>query len=419
MAPSSLFGGAGLGTPWVRNAVAVVGGMFATFCGFSFFVPFLALHLQDLGLSPAESAAWVGYIGFVQGVGFATSAPLWGMLADRVGRKPMVVRAMAASSAGMLLLPVFDSALAVLLIILGRGLLAGPGTAAVALVSAVTPRDRLAMVLGWIDAAQVLGISLGLAAGGMLAATIGIQKTFVAGGCFGMLGALLVLLMAREDFVRPQKFQAPSGRNRLRRVGGALAQARATLNPTIVFAFLLSSGVWMSQQGTGYIMPLRVQEIASPDQVPLFTGLAASVFAATMFGGVLLASRLAGRWGYRQVLFAGLIGTTVLFLPQGLAGELWPFMLARALQGFCTGLVMPLGRALIAFASDRSDRGTVYGLSGVFGGVGTATGPLLFGTLLTTAIGVGPAFMLGALCFLPALLSLLRRHEINALAARG
>ena len=419
MAPAQRRDRLGLSTPWVRNAVAVVGGMFATFCGFSFFVPFLALHLQDLGLSPTESATWVGYIGFVQGVGFATSAPLWGMLADRVGRKPMVVRAMAASSIGMLVLPFFDSALAVLLIILGRGLLAGPGTAAVALVSAVTPRERLAMVLGWIDAAQVLGISLGLAAGGLLAATIGIQRTFIAGGCFGLLGALLVLLMAREDFVRPQKFRAPPGRNRLRRVGGALAQARATLNPTIVFAFLLSSGVWMSQQGTGYILPLRVQEIASPDQVELFTGLAASVFAATMFGGVLLAARLARRWGYRQVLFVGLIGTTALFLPQGFAGELWPFMLARAAQGFCTGLVMPLGRALIAFASERSDRGTVYGLSGVFGGAGTATGPLLFGTLLTATIGVGPAFMLGALCFLPALLSLLRRGEINALAARG
>ncbi len=403
----------------MRNALAVVGGMFATFCGFSFFVPFLALHLQDLGLTPSESAAWAGYTGFAQGLAFAISAPLWGMLADRVGRKPMVVRAMAASSVGILLIPFFDSALAVLLIILGRGLLAGPGTAAVALVSAVTPRDRLAMVLGWIDAAQVLGISLGLAAGGLLAAVIGIQRTFVAGGCFGLLGALLVLLVAREQFVRPQKLRAPAGQGLVRRLGGGMAQARATLNPTIVFAFLLSMGLWMSQQGVGFIMPLRVQEFAEPERVALFTGLAASVFAAAMFGGVLVAARLARRCGYRQTLFVGIIGTALLFVPQGLSDELWPFLLARALQGFCAGLVAPLGRALIAFASDQADRGTVYGLSGLFAGTGTAFGPLLFGSVLTTTIGVGPAFVLGSVCFLPALVTLLRRNEINALAARG
>ena len=404
---------------WLRNALAVVGGMFFTFSGFSFFVPFLALHLQDLGLSARESAQWAGYTGFVQGVGFAVSAPLWGMLADRIGRKPMVVRAMAASAIGLLLIPFVDSALAVLLIILIRGFVAGPGTAAVALVSAVTPRHRLAMVVGWIDAAQVLGVSFGLAAGGLLASAIGIQRTFIAGGCFGLLGALLVLLVARERFVRPQKLRAPAGQGLLRRLVGGMAQARATLNPTIIFAFLLSLGIWMSHQGIGLILPLRVQEIAKPDQVALYTGVAASIFAAAMFGGVLLAARLARICGYRQILFAAIIAVTVLFIPQGLTGELWPFLLARALQGFAAGLVMPLGRALIAFASDPADRGTVYGLSGAFSGFGTAIGPLLFGTLLTTTIGVGPAFVVGSLCLLPAFLALLRRGEINALAARG
>ncbi len=393
--------------------------MFATYCGLSFFIPFLALHLQNLGLSPSESATWAGYTGFAQGLTFAVSAPFWGMLGDRIGRKPMAVRGIAFSALGILLIPFFDSALAVFLIISARGLLAGPGSPAIALVAAETPSNRLAMVVGWIDAAQVLGSVMGLAAGGFLAAAIGIQNTFLVGGVFGLAGALLVLLLARERFVRQEQYRAPSGQSLLRRLGGSLAQARATVNPTVMFAFLLSGGLWMTHLGIGYIIPLRVQEMAVPGQVPLFTGLAASIFAATMFGGVLLAPRLARRWGYRQILFAGTIGTVVLFLPQGFTEGLGLLLLARALQGFCAGLITPLGRTLIAFASDRADRGTVYGLWGVFYGGGAAMGPLVFGSLLTPWLGVGPAIALMAVCLVPALVSLLRRGEINSLVARS
>ena len=410
---------ADLRTAWMRTALALVGGMFATYANLSFFMPFLVLYLQEIGLSPGESATWAGYIGFIQGLAFAVGAPFWGMLGDRIGRKPMAVRGLALSALGTLLVPFVNSAPAVFLIIMGRGLLAGPGSAAIALVASVTPRHRLAMVVGWIDAAQVLGSVVGLAAGGLLAVAFGIRNAFVVGGVFGLLGALLVLLFATERFVRPPKIAAPAGMSPVRQLIGGARRARATVNPTAMFAFMLSGGFWMANLGINYIIPLRIQELADSAQVPLYTGLATSIFAATMFAGVLLASRLADRWGYRQVLFAGILGMVVLFLPQGFGGDLAVFMAARALQGFCAGLITPLGRTLIAFASAPADRGTVYGLSGLFMGGGAAMGPLVFGSLLTPRLGVGTAIALMAVCLVPALLLLLRRREINALAARG
>ncbi len=408
-----------LGETWLRTALAVVGGMFATHANLSFFMPFLVLYLQEIGLTAGESAVWAGYIGFIQGLAFAVGAPFWGMLGDRIGRKPMAVRGIALSALGTLLVPFANSAPIVFLIIMGRGLLAGPGSAALALVSSVTPRRRLATVVGWIDAAQVLGSVIGLAAGGLLAAAIGIRETFLVGGGFGLLGALVVLLFARERFVRPPSLATPTGLSPLQRLAGILARARSTVNPTVLFACLLSGGFWMTNLGINYIIPLRVQEMTDPARVPLFTGLAASIFAATMFAGVVLAARLADRWGYRQVLFVGILGMVVLFLPQGFTGDLALFVAARALQGFCAGLINPLGRTLIALASDPADQGTVYGISGLFMGTGAAMGPLVFGSLFTPWLGVGPAIALMAVCLVPALLSLLRRSEINALAARG
>lgn len=407
-----------LKTAWMRTALALVGGMFATYANLSFFMPFLVLYLQEIGLTPVESASWAGYIGFIQGLAFAVGAPFWGMLGDRIGHKPMAVRGLTLSALGTLLVPFVNSAPAVFAIILFRGLVSGPGSAVFALASATTPRRRLAAVVGWIDAAQVLGSVFGLAAGGFLAAAFGIRNTFVIGGVFGLAGALLVLLFARERFVRPPQLAAPPGVGPLRRLAGSLARARSTVNPTLMFAFLLAGGFWMANLGISYMIPLRIQEIAEPARVPLFTGLATSIFAATMFAGVLLASRLADRWGYRQALFAGILGIVCLYLPQGFTGDLAVMFATRALQGFCAGIITPLGRTLIALASDPADRGTVYGLSGLFMGGGAALGPLLFGSLLTPWLGVGTAIALMSACLLPALLMLLRRGEINALAGR-
>ena len=404
---------------WMKTTLAVVGGMFTAHANLSFFMPFLVLYLQEIGLSPGESAMWAGYIGFIQGLAFAVGAPFWGMLGDRVGRKPMAVRGLALSAIGTMLVPLASSAPMVFLIIMGRGLLAGPGSAAIALVAAVTPRARLAMVVGWIDAAQVLGSVVGLAAGGVLAVAIGIPRTFVVGGVVGLSGALLVLLFARERFVRPPSLSSPGGISLLRRWFGSLGRARATVNPTVLFSALLGGGFWMTNLGISYIIPLRIQELAEADRVPLYTGLAMSIFAAAMFAGVLLAARLADRWGYRRTLFAGILGMTVLFLPQGFTGDIAILLAARALQGFCAGVMTPLGRALIAFASAPADRGTVYGVSGLFMGTGAAMGPLAFGSLFTPWLGVGPAIALMTVALLPVLGLLLRRSEINALAARG
>ncbi len=403
--------------PWARNAAAITTGMFATFFGYSFFVPFLALYYQEFGLTPTESAAWAGFTGLAQGLGFAISAPLWGMLADRIGRKPMVVRAMFASSAGIAVIPFFDSPLAVLLLILGRGFLAGPGTASMALVSAQTPPRQLARVIGWLEGAQVLGLSIGLAIGAVMAALIGISNTFLAGGGLGLLGSVVVLVFVREDFQRPERYQPAVGQGLLQRLGGGLRQARATVNPTIMFSFLLMGGVWMSQQGAGYILPLRIQQLTDPGLVALYAGLIQSAFSVTTFLGVVLAARSGQRLGYRRTFFIGLILVMALYVPQGLSSSLPVIAATRTIQGLFTGLMMPLARALVSFASDPEDRGTVYGLSGVVGGLGTATGPLIISTILVGAIGIGPAIAMVAICFIPAFSSLIFRREIDAIAA--
>ncbi|MGI9048361.1 MAG: MFS transporter, partial [Rubrobacteraceae bacterium] len=67
--------------------------------GFTFVMPFMPLYVQQLGVEDAgHAAAWAGFINGSAGVTMALAAPLWGRLADRVGRKPMLLRATLAAA---------------------------------------------------------------------------------------------------------------------------------------------------------------------------------------------------------------------------------------------------------------------------------------------------------------------------------
>jgi len=78
---------------WRRTYVALAVAMSVTSLDNGFGYPYIPLLLRDLGVSdPAEERIWAGVVFSVIELTFALSAPLWGLLADRIGRKPMVLR---------------------------------------------------------------------------------------------------------------------------------------------------------------------------------------------------------------------------------------------------------------------------------------------------------------------------------------
>jgi DHA1 family tetracycline resistance protein-like MFS transporter len=108
------------------------------------------------------------------------TAPLWGRLSDRIGRRPVLMTSMAGSVVSYLVLAVAPSLLVLFLARIAAGAMAGNIAAAQAYVADVTPPERRAQVMGMIGAAFGLGFILGPAIGGVLAGHDPAAVDFVA-----------------------------------------------------------------------------------------------------------------------------------------------------------------------------------------------------------------------------------------------
>ena len=73
--------------------------------GFSFVLPFFPFYFRALGVQDESGILmWMGWSSAAFGITMAARAPLWGMAADRYGRKVMVVRSMFAGSVILMLM---------------------------------------------------------------------------------------------------------------------------------------------------------------------------------------------------------------------------------------------------------------------------------------------------------------------------
>src|SRR5258706_15734995 len=79
---------------WRRNLYVCLFGVFATGVSMTLLVPFLPIYVERLGVrSPSAIIQWSGVAFSATFFGAAIASPFWGKLADRYGRKPMLIRA--------------------------------------------------------------------------------------------------------------------------------------------------------------------------------------------------------------------------------------------------------------------------------------------------------------------------------------
>ena len=80
---------------WKKNLYVVFFAEMIAITGMAFVIPFLPFYVKKLGITNIEQAArWSGWLMAAPALAMIIVSPIWGSLADRVGRKPMIERAM-------------------------------------------------------------------------------------------------------------------------------------------------------------------------------------------------------------------------------------------------------------------------------------------------------------------------------------
>jgi MFS transporter, DHA1 family, multidrug resistance protein len=283
---------------WRRNLYALWLAQTLTIIGFSLRAPFLPFYIGTLGADTfASQAMWSGVINGGGAAVMAISAPVWGIVADRYGRKPMVLRAMCAGALTIGLMSLATSPWHLLGLRFMEGAFSGSVTASMTLVASTTPRERMGFSLGMMQMAVFSGASIGPLFGGLLADQIGFRATFLVASVMLATGALIVLTQVREEFTRPARGGGVDvGQDRTRLSALLLGSAMLAM---IGVMFVLRTASSSIQP----IMPLYVERLAhSASPVATLSGITLGIAGLTSAISAVMLGRLADRIGQRRIL---------------------------------------------------------------------------------------------------------------------
>ncbi|MGQ9684069.1 MAG: MFS transporter [Anaerolineae bacterium] len=387
--------------PWQRNLYTIAIAEMIAILGFSVSNPFLPFYIQELGITRLnEVAFWNGLINSAAPIAMALSSPIWGMIADRHGRKPMLVRAMLGGAVilGLIVLARDVRQVAALKIL--QGAITGTITAATALVATSVPRERCGFALGLLQTAVFVGSSLGPSIGGFIGGAFGYRAAFLGSSLLLIIAGVMVVLLVHERFERPapQVHQA----NPLAEAAGAIIHKRLLL---IMIGLLVMTS--FAGSVTWPVLPLFVQSlVGSAQAASTATGLILGVTAAANAVAAIVVGRSADQWGWRRVLLICLGVGSLVYFPQMLVRGPMALLVLRAIAGFALGAVSPVANAVVAEQAPEGRQGGVFGISTSLNALGSALGPIL-GTWIVTSWSLGGVFpvtgaLLGAVMLMVA-----------------
>jgi DHA1 family multidrug resistance protein-like MFS transporter len=362
-------------------------------CAFSISGPFLPLFIVQLGVHPIAAVdLWAGAVASVNFLLAALFSPMWGALADRVGRKAMVVRSCIAICVFTALMGLSQNVWQLFGARAAMGIFSGFSAASTALVGTAVPEEYLGFSLGWMVTGQLAGGLLGPLLGGLLADRLhDYRQVFFLTSVFALTATLACGLLVRERFVRPAESQ----------VAGSLWSrfSEVARHPQLLPMFVVVMLAQVAAFGVQPIVPLFVRALVGNAG---WLGTAAGASFAVVGLADLLASPFLGkrsdRIGYRRVLLISLAGVACFTIPQAFVPGIWTFIALRFGVGLFLGGVLPTANALIGRMFPRHQRGHVYGVTSSATFLGMFAGPLLGGAV-AARFGFAAVFLtIGALC---------------------
>jgi DHA1 family tetracycline resistance protein-like MFS transporter len=367
--------------------------VFIDLVGFGLVIPLLPYYAQRFTASPLEMTLLFAVYSLMS----MMTAPLWGRLSDRVGRRPVLMASMAASSLAYLGIAFASGLWMVFTARAFAGACAGNIAAAQAYIADVTPPEQRAKGMGMIGAAFGLGFIIGPVLGGVIAgndlATADLQTPGLIAAGLSFVAFLGVVLVLRESL--------PAGTTSRARGRIAMAReafARPVLARLLVVFFLVILA--FSGMETTFAWWAIAQFGWGPRPIG-FVFFYVGLLSVLMQGGLI--GLLTRRFGEERLMLGGLGAIALGLLVLPFAREVPALIVALSALALGMGATQPSLNSLISRSAEAGEQGEVLGVAQSIGSLSRVLGPLIAGSLFAE-FGRRSPFLWGAVLVGGALL---------------
>ncbi|HEX5004338.1 MAG TPA: MFS transporter [Gemmatimonadales bacterium] len=349
----------------LRKLLVLIAASAVDMIGFAIVLPLLPFYAESLD----ASAKTIGWIIASVSIAQLISAPLWGRVSDRYGRRPALLIGLSASAVAYV---VFGLANTVLWLFLSRIIQgAGGGTTGVAqaYVADSIPAAGRARALGWLSAATSLGVMIGPVVGSLAAHWGRAAPGFVAAGlCLAnVVFAWRYLPESRRAGGQAQTRKPiwHAAWQVVRRPGTTVARLvwiyavgmLAFTCLTSVLPLFLGAEYGVTERTIGYFF--------------LYVGALSLIMRSIFLGPIV--DRIGEAWAMRAGGACLIVG--LLLYPA--VSTLWGLALIIPFVPIGTALLFPSTTALMSRAAEKEELGTVMGSAQTFAGIARVVAPIL------------------------------------------
>ncbi|HFR3550052.1 MFS transporter [Streptococcus suis] len=356
---------------WKPNLKVAWIGNFLTGVSFTLVMPFISVFVEELGVIGSQVEYFAGLAVSTNALAAAIMAPIWGSLADRYGRKPMMVRAafaMIFTMGGMAFVP---NVFWMIVLRVLNGIFTGYIPNATALVASQVPKDKTGYALGTLSTGAVAGNLIGPTLGGFLAEIVGIHNVFLLVGLLYLLVAVLTVLYIREDFKPMEKGQQMM-------IAELFHQIKD--KQMMVGLFITSMIIIAAAQAIVPILTLYVRHLGQTDNLLFVAGFIISLpgMASLVTSGPL--GKLGDRIGNHRLLLMALAYSLLINVLCVFAQSPFQLGVLRFLYGFGTGALLPSVNSLLTKLTPKEGISRIFSYNQIFNNLGSVVGPMIGST---------------------------------------
>lgn len=392
----------------VRRIWVLMATVFVDMMGFFIVLPLLPFYAEKLGADPVRIGGLVSAFALAQLV----TAPLWGRLSDRFGRRPMILCGLLISAGAYV---IFEMASVVWLLFLSRFVQGvGSGTTGVvqAYVSDSISKEDRAKAIGWLTAGTSAGVMLGPVVGSVGASLGWLGPGYIAAGLCLLnfaFGWVWLKEPASRARVAERKQKQEPGETR-RAMLDVLRHPRQPVS-AMIWVYSLGMMAFMAMNG---IFALYLERVFGIDEKTIgwfffYVGGISLLMRSLAIGPVV------GRLGERRTMRLGAILVALGMACIPFARTIPELGLAILLIPVGTALLFPTSTSIVSRRAPDDQVGMILGVQQAFGGVARLVGPLWAGAVFQY-VGIRWPFWIAALVMAMGRLFVGRMDEEEPLA---